>query len=259
MVEGTPGYMLGLDLHGTLLEPGEIIREELVGPVKKGLSRIADRMERFLCTGNDLGFVKRKIPRPILEEIDGCVLETGCSVSPDGEREQVLTTGEERGTMKGLEKLLRDADFPEVNYFAHRLTTISMFCDDPEAYFRKVVEFVGPTIFNDLVHITYSSVAVDILPRGYNKHRGLTAQAKGRKTIGVADSMNDRALLGEADYAFAPWNMASALKPELEKKGRKVVPIGEARGLQSSSVIVASKKETRGVLEILGFLDRVLA
>lgn len=258
MVANGPGCILGLDLHGTLLETGEVIRPELVEPVEAGLKRLKGRMARFICTGNDLEFVKRKIPAPILDEIDGCVLETGCSASLDNDTEEVLTTTDERELIQELETMLREADFKEVDYFAHRLTTISMFCDDPIKFYGKTDEYLRNTRFYDQVHITYSSVAVDILPRGYNKYEGLKSVARGKKTIGVADSMNDMALLAEADIALAPANIAPELVPVLVEKGRKIIPIGEVALVVPLAVIVASKKETRGVIEILEFLDKVI-
>lgn len=258
MVAPSPPFILGLDLHGTLLEPGERLREELVAPVSRALNRLQGRLLRFLCTGNDLEFVTRKIPAPILAEIDGHVLETGCSMSPDGKAEKTLTTPAELKLIRELEGLLRQASFPEVNYFAHRLTTISMFCDDPRGFHDRVERFVSATPFHGRVHITYSSVAVDILPRGYDKRKGLAAAGAGRQTIGVADSMNDRALLAEADFALAPSNLAPELRPLLAEAGREIIPLGRADRLIPRAVLVAAGSETEGVLEILAFLDRAI-
>jgi hydroxymethylpyrimidine pyrophosphatase-like HAD family hydrolase len=257
MVAVPPGLVLGLDLHGTLLEPGEIIRPEMIGPVAAAIARLRDRVSVFICTGNDLEFVLRKVPGPILAQVSGHVLETGCSWSPDGQRELVLTRDAERRTISELEAMLREAGFKEINYFAHRLTTISMFCDDPREFFGRVRDYVAPTRFHDLVHITYSSVAVDILPRGYNKAQGLKAVAGGRPTIGVADSMNDLALLAESDYAFAPSNLAPELVPILADKERKVGPMNEINSLRRNTLAVAGKSETEGVIDILEFLHRV--
>jgi hydroxymethylpyrimidine pyrophosphatase-like HAD family hydrolase len=256
MVGAGPAFILGLDLHGTLLEPGEIIRPGLVPLVSAALARLQGRAARFLCTGNDLEFVKRKVPASILAEIDGHVLETGCSVSPDGAREEVITSQAERAAIAGLEALLRAARLPEINYFAHRLTTISMFCDDPRGFYARVDEFTRGTEYYDLVTITYSSVAVDVLPRGYDKHRGLAAAAAGKKTIGVADSMNDAALLAQSDYAFAPANLAPELGPLLAGRGRSVVSLATARALRPGVVMVADQRETEGVIAVLDFLDR---
>jgi hydroxymethylpyrimidine pyrophosphatase-like HAD family hydrolase len=256
MVGAGPAFILGLDLHGTLLEPGEIIRPGLVGPVSAALAKLRGRVARFLCTGNDLAFVKRKVPAPILAQIDGYVLETGCSLSRDGEAEEVITSTAERAAIAGLEAKLRAARFPEIAYFAHRLTTISLFCDDPRGFFARVDEFTRRSGYYGQVSITYSSVAVDVLPRGYDKHRGLAAAAAGKKTIGVADSMNDAALLAESDYAFAPANLAPELKPLLASRGRSLVPLSKARALTPGVVMVADQKETEGVIAVLAFLDR---
>jgi len=259
MVETGPAYILGLDLHGTLLEPGEIIRPELVSMVTEGLARIKDRVSRFICTGNDLQFVKDTVPVEILNEVDGYVLETGCSLSPDGLTEKVLTTKEELKTIWELEGEFRRHEFPEINYFAHRLTTISMFCNEPRMLYEKVSGFVKGTPFESQVNVTYSSVAVDVLPVGYNKYTGLAAVADDREIIGVADSMNDQDLLAESEFSLAPANIAPELRPLLENAGRDAVPLGEALELVYGTVLVAEKGETEGVLEILEFLDRMLA
>ncbi len=256
MVKGDAGFILGLDLHGTLLEPGEIIRDELVSEVAARLASLRGRLVRFVCTGNDLDFVKRKVPEPIIREMEGCVLETGCSASLDWETEKVLTTAEEIEAMRGLERAIREEGFREINYFAHRLTTISMFCDDPKGFYEKVRDFVEGGDYSGRAHVTYSSVAVDILPPGYDKYQGLFLVAGGKKTIGVADSMNDLALLAKADYAFAPRNMAPELEPILTGRGRDIIPIAEAKGLIENAVILADLSETRGVMRILDFIGK---
>jgi len=260
MVAGTDDspYILGLDLHGTLLEPGEKLRPELVPAVARGLARLRGRALRCLCTGNDLEFVRRKVPAEVRREIDGCVLETGCSFSREGLTEEVATSTEEQERIRRLEKTLRAAGFAEINYFAHRLTTISMFCDRPAEFARKVEAFVTATPFHPWVQVTWSSVAVDVLPAGYNKHRGLVRAAEGRRTIGMADSMNDLALLADSDYALAPKNLAPELLPILAATGRKTVPLPAIEGLLPAAVVVATRNETEGVIELLSYLDRAL-
>src|SRR4030042_6788508 len=138
-------YIIGLDLHGTLLEPGEILRQEIIEPIKSGLESLDKRASRFICTGNDLEFVQRKIASPILVEIDGHILETGCSVSKDNLTEEILTTLAEQNVIWELDCLLRQQKFPEINYFAHRLTTISMFCNQPSDFYQKIFVFVSTT------------------------------------------------------------------------------------------------------------------
>ena len=248
-------YILGLDLHGTLLEPGEILRPELVPALIAGLNKLADRAVLFLCTGNDLEFVNRKLPADLRDCFNGYVLETGCSWSPDRKQELVLISPEEQKLIKDLERKLKKKKFPEVNYFAHRLTTISLFCNHPREFYAEVQDAVKALGVLDKVTVTYSSVAVDILPRGYNKLIGLRKVAGGRQTIGIADSMNDQALLLEADYALAPQNLAPELKTLLAERGRPVIPLTQASSLTGRDLPVAPKPETEGVLQILAFLQ----
>jgi len=248
-------YIVGLDLHGTLLEPGEVLRPELVPALIAGLRKLSDRAVLFLCTGNDLEFVDRKIPAELRDCFNGYVLETGCSWSQDRFQEKVLTTSEEVALIQDLELKLKEERFPQINYFAHRLTTISMFCDRPREFIPEVEEAVARLEVQDRVLVTYSSVAVDILPKGYNKFTGLKKVAEGRKTIGIADSMNDAALLLEADFALAPANLAPELKPLLAARGRSVIPLSKTKRLTSQAVPIAAKRETEGVLENLAFLN----
>jgi hydroxymethylpyrimidine pyrophosphatase-like HAD family hydrolase len=256
MVKDGRGFILGLDLHGTLLEPGEIIRREMISPVCKALEKIKDRVACTICTGNDLEFVKRKVPQQLIEIMEGCVLETGCSASMDWETEEVLTSSDEQENISSLKAFLKEINFPEINYFAHRLTTISMFCGNPLEFHKKIVNTVTGTKWEKLTHITYSSVAVDILPAGYNKAKGLYKIADGKKTIGVADSMNDKALLAEADYSFAPLNMAPELVPILNQEGRQIIKLESLTKMKENIVTVANKNETEGVIKILEFIDQ---
>jgi hydroxymethylpyrimidine pyrophosphatase-like HAD family hydrolase len=247
-------FIIGLDLHGTLLEPGEKFPDELVVPVAQELDRLKSKALLWLCTGNDLSFVEKKVPEPVLDMLDGYVLETGCSVSRDKHTEEVIATAEEVKTIKDLEKMLKQMNFPELDYFAYRLTTISMFTKEPRNFFHRVKAVVDRTEFQSRVAITYSSVAVDILPRGYDKYRGLYAVSEGRKTIGVADSANDLNLLLRSDYAFAPSNFARELEPVLAEKGRKVVELPHLTSMEQNILALACQPETKGVLEILRFI-----
>lgn len=252
-------YILGLDLHGTLLEPGEILWPDRIPALTAGLHRLANRAVLYLCTGNDLEFVDRKIPAELRDCFHGYVLETGCSFSPDRFQEKILCRPEEQALIKDLELELKRERFPQVNFFAHRLTTISMFCDQPQAFAPAVQAAVERLRVAKRVLVTYSSVAVDVLPQGYNKFTGLKRVAEGRKTIGIADSMNDAALLLEADFAFAPANLAPELKPLLAAKGRPAAPLAQTFGVTSSTLPLSSKRETEGVLEILAFLHEHLS
>jgi hydroxymethylpyrimidine pyrophosphatase-like HAD family hydrolase len=255
-------YIIGLDLHGTLLEPGEVLRDELVPEIARALAAVREKALVYLCTGNDLSFVDQKVPQDLRDLLDGYVLETGCSISNDKKTETMLTSIKERRRIKELERVLNQQGFAEVNYFGHRLTSIAMFTDDPARFFKKVRGFVEATPFREAVNVIYSSVAVDIIPKGYNKFRGLVAAAQGRKTIGIADSVNDLPLLLYADHAFAPENLAPEVSGFLAHpedplaRPRGVQPLADAGGLDENKLFVAESRETKGVIEILGFLAR---
>jgi len=105
--------------------------------------------------------------------------------------------------------------------------------------------------FGAEVAVTYSSVAVDIIPAGWSKMTGLAAVARGLRTIGVADSMNDLPMLIAADYAFAPANLPDRAVEALRQGGREVRPLAEALELRPGVVYRSRWPETRGVMEIL--------
>ena len=54
-----------------IIKPGEKLREEMIEPITSALARLKNKTSRYICTGNDLAFVCKKIPVQILEQIDG--------------------------------------------------------------------------------------------------------------------------------------------------------------------------------------------
>jgi len=247
-------YIIGIDLHGTLLAPGEKFEEELVVPIASELDRLKSKALLWLCTGNDLSFVKVKVPEPVREMMDGYVLETGCSVSRDKKSEELIAGREEIEIIKSLENLLRGMNFPDLKYFGHRLASISMFTDQPRQFYHQIKLIVDKTEYRGRVAVTYSSVAVDLLPKGYDKYRGLSALSQGRKIIGIADSANDLNLLLRSDYAFSPANFARELEPAFLREGRKIVELSHLDSLEPNTLAISCQRETRGALEILRFL-----
>ncbi len=236
-------FYIGIDLHGTLLRSKEEdIPERLAEPLRQALLRLKNKAKIFLCTGNDLGFVKRKISSDLLCLCDGFVLETGCVIS-SGENEIVLVNKEIVGKIKHLESILKQRNFPEVYKFARRLATISMFTKfgiRPEEFFPRIQEAIRDLEFDDIVRVTYSSVAVDIIPRGFNKFTGMKKVAEGNKIIGIADSMNDIELIEQSDFGFIPRNASEKVVERLKSSGKVLQGFG---------------RETKGLIEILNFLN----
>lgn len=248
---------IGIDLHGTLLpSKTEQIPTKLLKPLKEAIKALRENHELFICTGNDLGFVKRKIPASVLELFDGMVLETGC-VASNGESEEVLVSEKIVKQVKELEGKLKDLEFPQVYKFARRLATISLFTcfgQEPEILAFEVSGFVKEFGFGNVVRVTYSSVAVDLVPKEFNKLSGLMFFAKENKTVAIADSMNDLEFPLGADFAFIPKNASPKLEKILEKE-RGIESIGNAEKLEKK-VIKTRNAETAGVIEALRFVNR---
>lgn len=254
-------YVIGIDLHGTLLDRDWEIKEELIHSLRDKIKKIKDNAEIFTCTGNDLTFVKKHIPKEIFNLFDGFVLETGCVVS-DGKKEEIITKASEIELIKKLEKELKKEKFKELNYFARRLSTISLFTKSP--YDKNIPRDFHPIVENKVrelgfekdVFVTYSSVAVDVIPKGYNKATGINHIAKNRKTIGIADSLNDVHLLTDCTQAFIPINAPIELLDYLKNKDKKIANIDDDPTLFENSIIQSNKGFTKGVIEVLDFIAK---
>jgi hydroxymethylpyrimidine pyrophosphatase-like HAD family hydrolase len=253
------GYALGLDLHGTLIEDGELIRPELRRPLIEALEAVKGDCRLFVCTGNDLTFLRRKISSDILSLFDGFILETGCVYS-DGAGERVLTGPGVAASSRELEAKLKGFSDPEVYKFDRRLTSIAIFTrygHSPAEYKVKVEERVRSLGYDGLFYTTHSSVAVDVVPRGFDKFTGLKAVSDGLKTVGVADSMNDIHLHIGCDYSFAPKNIGEGLRRALMESGRDVVALSDAVEIVKGVTYVADGPATEGVIQILKSIESI--
>jgi len=247
---------LGIDMHGTLLGEDERVPAECVKPLIESLDALRSKLRIYLCTGNDLGFVNRKIQPELLERFDGYVLETGCVLS-DKLSETVIVPEETVRRIKELQARLEERKLPQVYKFARRLATISLFTRYglSPADFREVVqERVNELGFADFVHVVYSSVAVDVIPRGYDKHTGIKRVAGEDEIVAIADSMNDLHFLRRADYTFLPANASAEARRILAEEGREVRPLHEATRLQKHLTAQSDRPYTWGVIEILVWL-----
>ena len=252
---------VGIDLHGTLItDHPEQVPPQALPRLLTAMDALGRRARLYVCTGNDLGFLRRKLPPEVMKRLDGAVLETGC-VASDLAAETVLVAPEVLAAVKALEQDLRGCRFPWVYKFARRLATISMFtqlglraADFRDTVEREVSRLGGA----QLVQVTYSSVAVDVIPRGFNKLTGLRRLAGDQPVVGIADSMNDLELVRGADYAFLPANCARELLSSLERSGKPVQEIGEASGLRPHVAILCTESFTDAVSQALTFLAREL-
>jgi len=248
---------VGIDLHGTLItdHPEEIPERSLPG-LLEAMRNLRGKARLYACTGNDLGFLQRKLPAKVMALLNGAVLETGC-VASDLSTETVLVESGVLASLKHLEEELRGLELPWVYKFARRLATISMFTRVGLSArdFRAPVEgHVRRLGFGVLGQVTYSSVAVDLIPIGFNKLAGLRRLAGDEPVVGIADSMNDLALVSGADYAFLPANCSEELLRRLDHAGKRVQKIGEAPGLDPDVAVLCSERFTDAVSQALNFL-----
>jgi hydroxymethylpyrimidine pyrophosphatase-like HAD family hydrolase len=251
-------YAIGIDLHGTLMEDEEYILEELQKPLIDALTCVSGFARLYVATGNDLTFVRRKIPPEVLSVFDKMVLETGCVIG-DGISEEVLVDSEEVTRIKEMEERLKWEEYLWVHKFDRRLASIAAFTkygESPMECSKVVWEKVREYGLDDVCYVTYSSVAVDVVPNGFSKMTGLKKLAGDLKTIGVADSMNDIHMHLGSDISFAPSNINEELRKSLIDSGRNICNISEAPELREKTTYVAGKPATEGVIEILEFLSR---
>ena len=245
---------IGIDLHGTLLNKQEKITESFQKALYASLKKLKAKAKLFVCTGNDLPFVKEVIPQHIFSLFDGCVLETGCVVS-DGAKEVVKVPAKIQDLSQKLRKKLENR-FPETE-FRRRLTTISLFCSNPKNFAKNVEDFVNKSRYIEDFDVTYSSVAVDVIPKGWDKFIGMKMIAGKNKIIGIADSMNDFGLLERSHFSFIPSNAPPEIINKLQENGKRVVNITKT-GLDQELVIQANHPDVEGVIEILNFLSKRL-
>ena len=154
-------YVIGIDLHGTLLDTEWKIKDCIKGELVNALERVHDLCKIFVCSGNDLTFIKKYIPEEVQKRMDGYVLETGCVIS-DGISEEIIIPKNLVKEIKELERKLQDKNFKEVKYFARRLATISLFTRteqeglDPAEFYPRVRETVKELGYGNKAYATHS-------------------------------------------------------------------------------------------------------
>ncbi len=241
-------FHVGIDLHGTLINNHEFLSEGSEKELRNILSARPEDIKIYICTGNDLPFIKRKLGN-LAELFDGAVLETGCVISEDMNKEEVIVPQNIVDQIKALENTLIDCDYPEVYKFARRLSTISMFTkyDSPlEDFFLKIKEELK---YIDFARVTRSSVAVDIIPAKRDKFNGIEYFGKGSGTfVSIADSLNDLEWLKKSDISYMPGNADPDTVDMLMKDKQRT---GLGGSLDKKNLYISERSETFGVIDIL--------
>ncbi|MDA3885254.1 MAG: HAD hydrolase family protein [Candidatus Delongbacteria bacterium] len=244
-------FHIGIDLHGTLIDNSEHIAKGSLTKLKSLLKKKPSNFKIYICTGNDLPFVRRKI-EDIFNLFDGAILETGCVISVDNKSERIIVPKDLIIKIKELEDLLMDEDHPVIYKFARRLSTISMFTKYGESILDFHAELKEDLKELDFCRVTRSSVAVDILPIGFDKYSGLKYMAEENDIIvAIADSLNDLEMLKQADITYMPGN-ADTTTIDILSETRNKKDLNS--GLEKDSFYLAEKDETFGVIESLEHL-----
>ncbi|MCA1812697.1 MAG: hypothetical protein LC624_01950 [Halobacteriales archaeon] len=251
---------VGLDLHGTLLDKREQLPRRYVQPLVEHLRAMRPWARLYVCTGNDMGFVRDVLPPEVRRTLHGYVLETGASVMQRG-KEVPLTSARTRREVAHLRSVLEGAGLPGVKHFAPRLTSVSVFTqrpytrDPPAKLVPAVQRIVRREGLAERFDVKFSSVAVDVVPRGFHKHRGLAAIAGKHPIAAIADSQNDWEFLVHSDLAFLPRNASPEVERILAAHGKPILPMSKvAPGWHRGLALRAPHAQTRGALEALGFL-----
>lgn len=253
--------IIGIDLHGTLLNDKWEIEYEMQKFIIDRLKNLKSCCRIFVCSGNDLSFINQYIPENIRTYIDGYVLETGCCIS-DGTKEIILIPDEIMQKLVELREYFKNIKFNKIKYFARRLATISIFTKDsengvyPDILYEKIIKLLQDRDFLDCFYITHSNVAVDIVPKGFNKYTGLRYFSKTSTTIGIADSLNDLDLIINTDYAFIPKNAGPELISALSKKGKDILPFDLFDKNKNNIVWQTKSSYTKSVSDILQKIEK---
>lgn len=231
--------VVGIDLHGTLIDNDEKFSAGAEPKLLELLKNKPRNIKLFVCTGNDLPFVERKIGS-FYDFFDGAVLETGCVVSSDAGTENILVAIETATKIKELEQELIEQNYPQIYKFARRLSSISMFTKYGESLDEFYQLILQKLEHNTFCRVTRSSVAVDIIPNDFDKFSGLCHFAEnGDQIFAIADSLNDLELLKKADLSLLPGNHHPKL-PQL---------IGD-----DSRLKIFDRTATLGVIDALKFV-----
>lgn len=253
-------YIIAFDLHGTLLDEkwkfSHGTEFELISYIEK-FNYIADF---YICTGNDFKFVEENISKTMLDYFTGFILESGCLIKKKSIN-QFLINNETKNMIKELETYFIEKKYPFVKYFAQREATISLFtCDEnggeePSSFYHTILNDLQKHKFGENFYLTWSNVALDIIPILNSKWNALNHLRKNNKIICFMDSFNDKESVLLSDLSFIPRNASHKLIKYLREKNKLIFPIDKFH-LINHHVFISSKSYTMGVIEGLKTLEQ---
>jgi len=215
-------YIIAIDLHGTLLDDKWKISKrhhyELITLIKE----LKEYVSFYICTGNDYDFVVEHLPEEIVRNMNGFILETGC-IMYKNENKTYLTSEKIRREAIELQNYFYAKDYYFIKQQGKRESTITLFTSDkksgrsPEFYYDIIYKDLQQHKFKDNFYITWSNVAIDIIPREMSKWYTLK-NIKDKLyfednsyIISFVDSYNDKEIANFSNYTFLPLNSSSKL------------------------------------------------
>ena len=246
-------WIIALDLHGTLLNVEWKISQDNQKILAKLIDELTEYADFYICTGNDYSFVKEFVPQALLNKMTGCVLETGCIVKTDDN--EINYINEELQTqILELKEYLKSKDYSFVKYFAERRSTISIFTQDsksgenPVNFYNQINEDILRHPLSERVYLTWSSVALDIIPKGYSKWETLKMLAEDKQIISFMDSYNDKEIAKNSYLTYLPKNASDKLISYLRSENKLVFPLNKFHPT-GNQVFISEKPFSEGVIE----------
>lgn len=254
--------IIALDLHGTLLNDDWMIKIEHQNELAEIIDDFVNYADFYICTGNNYDFVERYVPKQILDKIKGCILETGCLIQQDNVK-NCLTTEETKEKIKILQAFLEEKKYPFVKYFAKRETTISIFTRDehtgenPLNFYQVVYDDLTRHPVGDSVYLTFSNVALDIIPVGFNKWNTLKNLSQDCNIISFMDSYNDKDIARQSYLTFLPGNASDRLISYLRNENKLIFKFDKFH-ITKNHVYISEKLSTHAVIDGLKILKNYL-
>ncbi|MCK9328417.1 MAG: HAD hydrolase family protein [Candidatus Cloacimonetes bacterium] len=246
-------WIIAIDLHGTLLNnEWKILKNDQL-ELAKLMDELVDMADFYICTGNDYSFVKEYVPEIILNKIKGCVLETGCIVFEDKQQVNYIDN-EIQSQLNDLKEYLQAKRYSFVKYFAKRESTISIFTNDNEGgknpfeFYQLLSEDVSKHPFGESFYLTWSSVALDIVPVGFSKWATLKKLAEDKLIVSFMDSFNDKDIAKNSFLTFLPSNSSEKLISYLRSENKLVFPLSKFHTVKNQ-VFISTKAFSEGVID----------
>ncbi|MCL2063285.1 MAG: HAD hydrolase family protein [Candidatus Cloacimonetes bacterium] len=282
-------YIIAFDLHGTLLDLNWNISNEHLQEILSLLNDLNSIADFFIITGNDYSFVEKHLPKELIDMMSGFVLETGSYIlmpkykfDKDNTLLSIYLDDMESSNkhcshdwIKICNELLayfQEKKYSFIKYFGNRKASISIFtCDenggeDPLKFYDIIQNDLNQHKFGDLFFLTWSNVALDIIPNDVSKWIALKSIAEYLNNqinfqspisiISFVDSYNDREIAEYSNYSILPSNCSKSLIEHLRKKNKLVLPLNRFHFIENL-VYISENKYTLGVIEGLKFLKNI--